>query len=183
MLCPIHVFSPAVPAAESEFVAVDGMKTVYKTLTAGIGDAVVTKGNTVTVHAKGIVKESGSKFWSASAFPPPCFLGLWPASLLGRFLRCDRPADKMMKLWLPRRRRRGGSGEQEHQGPGAEAVHVQGRCGRGDQGYVWQLRCCLEPSLTLFFSSSFPPPKLYTTRSALCDMFYVLYVVAMLIGC
>ena len=35
----------------------------YRTLTAGSGKAI-SKGCTATVHAKGVVKESGKKFWS-----------------------------------------------------------------------------------------------------------------------
>ena len=37
--------------------------TVFNTLKAGSG-AEVTKGATVTVHATGVVKETGKKFWS-----------------------------------------------------------------------------------------------------------------------
>ena len=36
---------------------------MYTILTKGSG-ASVQKGNTVTVHATGVVKESGKKFWS-----------------------------------------------------------------------------------------------------------------------
>merc|ERR1719420_1834369 len=40
-----------------------GYKTTYEQLKAGSG-AQVSKGATVTVHATGIVKETGAKFWS-----------------------------------------------------------------------------------------------------------------------
>ena len=43
--------------------AIPGHATVYQILRAGSGDAVV-KGKTVTVHATGVVKETGKKFWS-----------------------------------------------------------------------------------------------------------------------
>ena len=37
--------------------------TIFNIVKEGTG-AVVTKGSTVTVHATGVVKESGKKFWS-----------------------------------------------------------------------------------------------------------------------
>ena len=40
-----------------------GYKTTYTVLTPGSGSSV-TKGRTVTVHATGVVKETGEKFWS-----------------------------------------------------------------------------------------------------------------------
>ena len=43
--------------------AIPGHATIYQILRAGSGDAVV-KGKTVTVHATGVVKETGKKFWS-----------------------------------------------------------------------------------------------------------------------
>merc|ERR1712129_403393 len=33
-------------------------------LQEGTGDAVISKGDTVTVHATGVVQETGKKFWS-----------------------------------------------------------------------------------------------------------------------
>lgn len=48
------------PAA---FRAVAGYKTLYRVDRAGEGRAV-RSGDTVTVHAKGVVAESGEKFWS-----------------------------------------------------------------------------------------------------------------------
>mmetsp|Transcript_14600 Transcript_14600/g.30873 ORF Transcript_14600/g.30873 Transcript_14600/m.30873 type:complete len:117 (-) Transcript_14600:326-676(-) len=43
--------------------AIPGYKTTRRTLKEGSGASVV-KGATVTVHATGIVKETGKKFWS-----------------------------------------------------------------------------------------------------------------------
>ena len=40
-----------------------GMATTYEVLVEGDG-ATVSAGDTVTVHATGIVKETGKKFWS-----------------------------------------------------------------------------------------------------------------------
>ena len=40
-----------------------GHQTTYRILREGDGDHVV-KGKTVTVHATGVVKETGKKFWS-----------------------------------------------------------------------------------------------------------------------
>jgi FKBP-type peptidyl-prolyl cis-trans isomerase len=42
---------------------IPGFKTLRRIIKAGSG-AAVTKGNIVTVHAAGSVKETGSKFWS-----------------------------------------------------------------------------------------------------------------------
>ena len=42
---------------------IDGMETTYEVLAEGEGKAV-SKSDTVTVHATGIVKETGKKFWS-----------------------------------------------------------------------------------------------------------------------
>eukprot|EP00444_Apocalathium_aciculiferum_P010288 CAMPEP_0183387330 /NCGR_PEP_ID=MMETSP0370-20130417/3116_1 /TAXON_ID=268820 /ORGANISM="Peridinium aciculiferum, Strain PAER-2" /LENGTH=155 /DNA_ID=CAMNT_0025565895 /DNA_START=77 /DNA_END=544 /DNA_ORIENTATION=- len=50
--------------AEDGFNAIQGVQTTYKTLTEGTGDAVVEKGDTVTVHATGIVRQTDKKFWS-----------------------------------------------------------------------------------------------------------------------
>ena len=52
-------------------------------LEEGAGD-VVSKGNTVTVHATGIVKETGKKFWSTkddgqSPFTCACLLYTSPS--------------------------------------------------------------------------------------------------------
>merc|ERR1712061_955916 len=41
-----------------------GFATTYEIQSPGTGDRVVSKGNTVTVHATGVVKEAGKKFWS-----------------------------------------------------------------------------------------------------------------------
>jgi hypothetical protein len=44
--------------------ALAGIKTTYETLKEGQGDVLVTKGARVTVHATGVVKQTGKKFWS-----------------------------------------------------------------------------------------------------------------------
>mmetsp|Transcript_45947 Transcript_45947/g.109422 ORF Transcript_45947/g.109422 Transcript_45947/m.109422 type:complete len:118 (+) Transcript_45947:94-447(+) len=44
--------------------AIPGYETTYEIKAEGQGDKVVSKGNKVTVHATGVVKESGKKFWS-----------------------------------------------------------------------------------------------------------------------
>lgn len=55
--------------------AVPGIKTTYELVKPGSGKTV-TKGTTVTVHATGIVKQTGKKFWQvlssrlASTEPP-----------------------------------------------------------------------------------------------------------------
>ena len=41
-----------------------GYKTTYEVVSEGKGQAVVSKGDTVTVHATGTVLESQKKFWS-----------------------------------------------------------------------------------------------------------------------
>mmetsp|Transcript_31522 Transcript_31522/g.50711 ORF Transcript_31522/g.50711 Transcript_31522/m.50711 type:complete len:161 (+) Transcript_31522:71-553(+) len=53
--------------AESDdgFLPIEGVKTTYKIITAGAaGAAFVEAGDTVTVHATGIVRETEKKFWS-----------------------------------------------------------------------------------------------------------------------
>ena len=47
----------------SQMNALPGYDTTWKTEAQGSG-AAVSKGNTVTVHATGVVKETGKKFWS-----------------------------------------------------------------------------------------------------------------------
>merc|ERR1711865_1339875 len=44
--------------------ALPGYKTTYQILQAGQGGPKVSKGNKVTVHATGVVKETDKKFWS-----------------------------------------------------------------------------------------------------------------------
>merc|ERR1712048_939169 len=44
--------------------AIPGYKTTKEILKAGSDGASVTKGCTATVHATGVVKETGKKFWS-----------------------------------------------------------------------------------------------------------------------
>jgi peptidylprolyl isomerase len=48
---------------DASAVSIPGYQTTYTILTPGAGAAVV-KGATVTVHATGVVVESGEKFWS-----------------------------------------------------------------------------------------------------------------------
>ena len=48
--------------------AIKGCKTTYEILKAGAG-AAVAKGNKVTVHATGTVKETQKKFWCVSFYP------------------------------------------------------------------------------------------------------------------
>jgi len=47
--------------------AIKGCKTTYEILKAGAG-AAVAKGNKVTVHATGTVKETQKKFWCVSFY-------------------------------------------------------------------------------------------------------------------
>mmetsp|Transcript_12269 Transcript_12269/g.25919 ORF Transcript_12269/g.25919 Transcript_12269/m.25919 type:complete len:332 (-) Transcript_12269:129-1124(-) len=44
--------------------ALPGYRTTYKIISPGRGGSKVSKGNTVIVHATGVVKETGKKFWS-----------------------------------------------------------------------------------------------------------------------
>ncbi|GBG30803.1 Peptidyl-prolyl cis-trans isomerase [Hondaea fermentalgiana] len=43
---------------------VENCETLYEIVQEGEGDATVVKASTVTVHAKGVVKENDYKFWS-----------------------------------------------------------------------------------------------------------------------
>merc|ERR1719261_415587 len=43
---------------------IPGFKTTYKILQNGRGGPKVKKGSNVVVHATGVVKETGKKFWS-----------------------------------------------------------------------------------------------------------------------
>lgn len=49
--------------------AIPGYATTFKMLSKGSG-RVVTAGSTVTVHAKGTVKETGSEFWNTKGGKP-----------------------------------------------------------------------------------------------------------------
>merc|ERR1719162_143478 len=52
-------------AGEANWNAIDGLETTYTTITAAPNASpVVSKGDTVTVHATGIVKQTDKKFWS-----------------------------------------------------------------------------------------------------------------------
>jgi peptidylprolyl isomerase len=48
----------------AEMRAIPGYKTTYQVLKPGSGGPKVRKGSNVVVHATGVVKESGNKFWS-----------------------------------------------------------------------------------------------------------------------
>merc|ERR1712224_893911 len=50
-------------SAKHKMQALPGFKTTYQIKKPGQGDKV-SKGNTVVVHATGIVRETGKKFWS-----------------------------------------------------------------------------------------------------------------------
>lgn len=86
--------------------AIPGYKTTKQVLTTGSG-ASVTKGQTVTVHATGVVQETGKKFWSTKdpgqqAFTYPAGVGKvitgWDQGCLGMQIGEQRklviPADE-----------------------------------------------------------------------------------------
>ena len=43
---------------------IPGHKTQYRIIKPGSGGPAISKGSTATVHATGVVKETGKKFWS-----------------------------------------------------------------------------------------------------------------------
>ena len=49
---------------DSDMQAIEGFKTTFKVLKPGDPASVVAKGASVTVHATGVVVETGKKFWS-----------------------------------------------------------------------------------------------------------------------
>ncbi len=51
--------------------ALPGIKTTYELVKPGSGKTV-TKGATVTVHATGIVKQTGKKFWQVLSSRRAC---------------------------------------------------------------------------------------------------------------
>lgn len=53
-------------------VQVPGLKTTYVILKAGSGNASIKKSQSGTLHATGVVKETGKKFWSTK---DPCARG------------------------------------------------------------------------------------------------------------
>merc|ERR1740130_528369 len=65
MIKPSQLHRVAAPFARNTraMTAVAGYKTTYEILKEGSGPAVA-KGATVTVHAKGVIKETDKKFWS-----------------------------------------------------------------------------------------------------------------------
>jgi len=63
----IKVYEEDGTAAGEEFQAISGYETQYKIVKEGLGTALVSKGDTVTVHATGKVAQTGDsekKFWS-----------------------------------------------------------------------------------------------------------------------
>mmetsp|Transcript_117890 Transcript_117890/g.294051 ORF Transcript_117890/g.294051 Transcript_117890/m.294051 type:complete len:97 (+) Transcript_117890:78-368(+) len=65
-LVPLCLFSLVQHASglEEGYSGIAGVKTSYKVLQEGEGSDVVEKGDTVTVHATGIVRQTDKKFWS-----------------------------------------------------------------------------------------------------------------------
>lgn len=61
---PTSVLPSAVARSAAGAEEVPGCRTTQETLQPGTGDAKVVKGCIVTVHATGVVKETGKKFWS-----------------------------------------------------------------------------------------------------------------------
>lgn len=55
---------PASSQSGSQMQSIPGFKTTYQIKTMGRGGPKVAKGSKVTVHATGVVKETGKKFWS-----------------------------------------------------------------------------------------------------------------------
>eukprot|EP00756_Hemistasia_phaeocysticola_P008886 Hpha_TRINITY_DN14766_c0_g1::TRINITY_DN14766_c0_g1_i1::g.102379::m.102379 len=69
ILCSLALWGRSVAAQEDEdaaeqMTALKGYKTTYRVISEGEGEQVVTAGDTVTVHALGIVGNTGKKFWS-----------------------------------------------------------------------------------------------------------------------
>ena len=85
---------------------IPGLKTTYEILKAGQGGVAIAKGSQGTLHATGVVKESGKKFWCAR---PPC---LRRATMRPDVVRVP----------------------QVDQGPGPAAVHLPVRRGAGHHG-------------------------------------------------
>lgn len=50
--------------AAGDFVPLPGFDTTYETVVVSDEETVVKKGDTVKVHATGVVEETGKKFWS-----------------------------------------------------------------------------------------------------------------------
>ena len=83
---------------------IPGLLTTYEILKSGQGGASITKGSTGTLHATGVVKESGKKFWSTKdpgQQPFTCQYGVgqvitgWDQGCLGMTLGEER------KLTIP----------------------------------------------------------------------------------
>jgi FKBP-type peptidyl-prolyl cis-trans isomerase len=60
----VALLAVCVALAQAEPLAIPGFETTYDVLEAGSGDAVVSKGDKVTVHATGVVEQGSFKFWS-----------------------------------------------------------------------------------------------------------------------
>jgi hypothetical protein len=58
-----HARTPPTPPLPFSHAPSPGYATTYKILKQGDGKAIA-KGNTATVHATGVVKETGKQFWS-----------------------------------------------------------------------------------------------------------------------
>merc|ERR1712070_619017 len=56
--------SPSGGGGGGAMMGVPGCKTTYRIMQNGRGGAKVKKGSSVVVHATGVVKETGKKFWS-----------------------------------------------------------------------------------------------------------------------
>ena len=91
----LALFTAAMSTAGAREIA--GYKTTYEVVTEGKGAAIVSKGDSVTVHAKGTVAESQKKFWStkdAGQQPFTYKAGVggvitgWDQGCLGMVARC-----------------------------------------------------------------------------------------------
>ena len=56
------LYTRCAPLIMADMTPISGYNTTYRIIKEGAG-AAVTKGASVTVHATGVVKESGKKFW------------------------------------------------------------------------------------------------------------------------
>ena len=64
-LFPRTLLRPPVRMMSTDMQAIEGFKTTFKILKSGSDSAsVVAKGASVTVHATGVVVETGKQFWS-----------------------------------------------------------------------------------------------------------------------
>mmetsp|Transcript_76216 Transcript_76216/g.247285 ORF Transcript_76216/g.247285 Transcript_76216/m.247285 type:complete len:150 (-) Transcript_76216:106-555(-) len=61
---PLHSRSQQLHFLDRAMQALPGYKTTYQILSPGSGGTKISKGCNATVHATGVVKETGKKFWS-----------------------------------------------------------------------------------------------------------------------